>query len=130
MGPLLFTTIWGDQPAGNGRYNLPIYTYVDLILKSNPPAFYKATHLTAWRRPSNHEVRSKCCSAAQPQLSHIAPLNKKHLSEIPSLKLTANALENRPSQKGKDRLPTIHFQVRAVSFKEGRLGTPKFRRYF
>ena len=21
--PLLFTTIWGDQPAGTGRYNLP-----------------------------------------------------------------------------------------------------------
>ena len=26
--PLLFTTIWGDQPAGNGRYKLPRYDHV------------------------------------------------------------------------------------------------------
>ena len=34
---------------------------------------------------------------------------------IPSLKLTAKAPENRPSQK-ETSIPTIHFQVRAVSF--------------
>ncbi len=31
--------------------------------------------------------------------------------DIPSLKLTAKAPENMPFPKGKDRLPTIHFQV-------------------
>ena len=38
---------------------------------------------------------------------------------LPSLKLTAKAPENRPfAPKGKDRLPTIHFQVQTVSFRE------------
>ena len=37
---------------------------------------------------------------------------------VPSLKLTANAPENRPSQK-ETSIPTIHFQVQAVSFREG-----------
>ena len=39
---------------------------------------------------------------------------------IPSLKLTATAPENGPlALKGNDRIPTIHFQVRAVSFGVG-----------
>ena len=39
---------------------------------------------------------------------------------IPSLKLTAKAPEHRPfAPKGNDPLPTIHFQGRAVSFREG-----------
>ena len=38
--------------------------------------------------------------------------------EVPSLNLTAKAPENRPGL-GKDRIPTIHFQVRTVSFREG-----------
>ena len=37
---------------------------------------------------------------------------------VPSLKLAANAPENRPSQK-ETSIPTIHFQVQAVSFGEG-----------
>ena len=37
---------------------------------------------------------------------------------IHSLKLTAKAPENRPSQK-ENCIPTIHFQVRYVSFREG-----------
>ena len=37
---------------------------------------------------------------------------------VHSLKLTANAPENRPSQK-ETSIPTIHFQVRTVSFREG-----------
>ena len=37
---------------------------------------------------------------------------------VPSLKLTANAPENKLSQK-ESNLPTIHFQVRTVSFREG-----------
>ena len=37
---------------------------------------------------------------------------------IPSLKLTVKAPENRPSQK-ETSIPTIHFQVRTVSFREG-----------
>ena len=36
-----------------------------------------------------------------------------------SLKLTDFAPENRPGPKRKDHLPTIHFQVRTVSFREG-----------
>ena len=38
--------------------------------------------------------------------------------QLPSLKLTAKAPENRPFQKDSD-IPTINFQVRAVSFREG-----------
>ena len=38
--------------------------------------------------------------------------------DLASLKLTANAPENGPSQK-EINIPTIHFQVRAVSFREG-----------
>jgi len=41
---------------------------------------------------------------------------------IPSLKLTANAPENRVFQKKTTSIvhnPTIHFQVQAVSFREG-----------
>ena len=36
-----------------------------------------------------------------------------------SLKLTANAAENRVIPKGNDHIPTIHCQVRTVSFREG-----------
>ena len=37
---------------------------------------------------------------------------------LPSLKLTAKAPENRPFAKRHDRLPTIRFQVRAVTLRE------------
>ena len=33
------------------------------------------------------------------------------ISCLPFLKRTAKALKNRTSQKGNDRIPTIHFQV-------------------
>ena len=41
---------------------------------------------------------------------------------LPSLKLTTKAPENRPGPKRKFNrvIPTIHFQVRTVSFREGR----------
>ena len=43
-----------------------------------------------------------------------------HTSRKLSLKLIANEAENRPKSKRKGEcLPTIHFQVRAVSFREG-----------
>ena len=38
--------------------------------------------------------------------------------QIPSLKLTAKAPENWPSQK-ETNIPTIHFQMGTVSFREG-----------
>ena len=43
---------------------------------------------------------------------------------IPSLKLTAKAPENGPGPEGKrvTSIPTIHFQGRAVSFREGKDG--------
>ena len=42
-----------------------------------------------------------------------------HFHGVPSLKLTAKAPENRPGPKGKFHLPTIHFLMRTVSFREG-----------
>ena len=43
-----------------------------------------------------------------------------HFQDLAFLKLTANTPENRPfAPRGKDHLPTIHFQGRAVSFREG-----------
>ena len=47
-------------------------------------------------------------------------LTAKHLF---SLKLTANAPENRPSQQGNDPIPTIHFQV-VLLLVSGRVFTP------
>ena len=50
------------------------------------------------------------------------PLDQRdsYWSGLPSLKLTANApWKGKAIRKGKDRLPTIHFQVRTVSFREG-----------
>ncbi len=41
-------------------------------------------------------------------------------TRLHSLKLTAKAPENRPDPKGNDHIPTIHFQVRAVSFRKGK----------
>ena len=41
------------------------------------------------------------------------------MMNLPSLKLTAKAPARKPSPKGKVRLPIIHFQVRADSFRKG-----------
>ena len=43
------------------------------------------------------------------------------MKNITSLKLTANAPENKPQHKRKvvSSLPTIHLQVQTVSFREG-----------
>ena len=42
-----------------------------------------------------------------------------HEKDLPSVKLTAKALENRPSQN-KSSLPTDNFQGRVVSFRDGK----------
>ena len=51
-------------------------------------------------------------------------LNLTPYETVPSLKLTANAPENKPSQQ-ESHLPTINFQGRAVSFREGSLDGKK-----
>ena len=59
--------------------------------------------------------------AGQPNLPYPSEIEMRlinHGFPLPSLKLTANAPENRPSQK-ETSLPIIPFQVRAVSFGEG-----------
>ena len=41
--------------------------------------------------------------------------------QLPSLKLTFSPLKIGIPNKGKDRIPTINFQGRTVSFREGKL---------
>ena len=52
-----------------------------------------------------------------PNRSSAAAVRFEDLMKLPSLKLTAKALENRPSQHERS-LPTIDFHVRAVGFRE------------
>ncbi len=48
---------------------------------------------------------------ASNQINSRARKTKKNPKDLPSLKLTANSPENKPSQK-EISIPTIHFQVR------------------
>ena len=63
---------------------------------------------------SKHIPRSTFDATTPLKFDKTAPQHSHTLPE------TNMAPENRPfAPKGKDRIPTIHFHVRAVSFREG-----------
>ena len=73
---------------------------IQVNLRILKKAFRDDEHVTFWEVKFNH-----------------TRLESRGLN--PSLKLTANASENRPSQR-EIHLPTIDFQGRTVSFREGK----------
>ena len=72
-----------------------------------------------------HALKKPESLIARSQLTKRGPLVRSHsifdgIFQIHSLKLTFSHLKIGRAPKGNDRIPTIHFQVRAVSFREGK----------
>ena len=92
-----------------------------LIISKQPPVCPTGT-CTDPSRPANQCLRHRPYHGPSYERDLVANQSRPHWGNaggwLLSLELAAKALEIDRSRKGKDRLPTMHFQGQAVSFRE------------